>query len=559
MYGGKSRRYGILEKRIILEKNKRNGSVSVIQADDILYNTMSRAVDRWKIGGKYKWQDNKNPEIRVVSEEQLYAQIRGLVGPDPLSGISSGYSLLSSSFPSEFERIFPEYRRKVLPIKETVEEKAEDNDEDEELDWDEDDEEDLEEEDEKEKKEPLIYASGLIGMYHKVVIYDISKGIGSGPVKDINSVDEKNRRVIDYGLIAVDFDFENIGPKHTAIIGSTGNGKSVVAYDIVEEAFHWHYPVIVLDPKGQWAGFLAPCTDRNLLSKYPMFGMNNDEPHGYAVDVYTPGSDVGLPLGINLLGKPSTNDEAELMSETRDVVQFIKDYCGLKPTEEDEVKWIVFESWKKGQSLDYNSLIDAVKTDLTKKKLGDLIALKMLFNKDAKFDISDFAKGWSVISLKYLKTSETFSIVSYYVLRKIIEYFDAQPDATERKRLNLLLVIEEAHLFDNLLVKKMIDRVARTLRKKGVGLLIITQRFVDLDDVQTNINTKIYMRTAYKPDLERAAIDIGDMASELPKLKTGSGVMFSPDIGEPEIVQFRPCFHRNTDLGEDEIRRKMHP
>jgi len=427
----------------------------------------------------------------------------------------------------------------------------------------------------------FLYAPTVIGSYHEIgarkfdtkidsyktiwdidTLYEKLEDPNIGPrlkreyKRQIKELEEKlieqEKPTFALKLIPLSFNFEEIGPKHTAIIGSSGNGKSIVAYDLVEEAFYFHHNVIVLDPTGQWTGFVAPCKDRKLTSKYRMFAMK-DEPHGYQVDIFTPNSNVGLELKINLLAKPNTDDDSELMAETRDVVQFLKEYCSLSSKEETDVKETIFNSWKMGKSLDHKSLVDSVKLNETKKGLQDLIALKILFDENPNFDIDELSDR-SIISLKYLKTPETFNLVSYCILRKIIEYYDAQPDATQGRHLDLLLVIEEASRFDNPLVKKMIDRIARTLRKKGVGLLIITQRFVDLGNVQTNINTKIYMRTSYQADLDRASIDLGDMHKLLPSMATGSGIFFSPDVGEPKIVKFRPCFHRNTELSDDEIR-----
>ena len=60
---------------------------------------------------------------------------------------------------------------------------------------------------------------------------------------------------------------------HTINAGSTGSGKSVSAQVIVEELLMKGVAVIVFDPTAQWTGMLRKCTDKTMLSLYPMFGM----------------------------------------------------------------------------------------------------------------------------------------------------------------------------------------------------------------------------------------------------------------------------------------------
>jgi len=135
-----------------------------------------------------------------------------------------------------------------------------------------------------------------------------------------------------------------------------------------------------------------------------------------------------------------------------------------------------------------------------------------------------------------------------------VNYFDSQPDSNTLK---LLLVVEEYHRFKGE-AKSILDRAARTLRKKGVGLVFITQAITDLEETRANINTKIYMHMTYDNDIERSKIDLGnDIAKLLPSLDSGFGICVYPSYEVPVIVKFRPCFHRNTGLSSEEIKSKM--
>ena len=60
---------------------------------------------------------------------------------------------------------------------------------------------------------------------------------------------------------------------HTIDAGSTGGGKTVSAQVIIEEMLMKGIAVMVFDPTAQWTGMLRKCTDKTMLSLYPLFGM----------------------------------------------------------------------------------------------------------------------------------------------------------------------------------------------------------------------------------------------------------------------------------------------
>ena len=367
----------------------------------------------------------------------------------------------------------------------------------------------------------------------------------------VGLIQSKNTR------IPLIFDLDGLGPKNMAFIGSTGNGKTIAAYDVAEEALLNNIPVLVLDPTGQWTGFFEPCTDPNLLGKYNEF--NIAAPRAFSGRIYTPDSDVGLPLNANLLAKPSTNQEGELRAYAKELSEFLEEFCNLSAGEMEDVKSTIFDSWRQGIDLDYKSIVEKTKDPKIKKKLEDLVIAKFLFEGES-VDISQlWTRGEiSVISLDLTKSVENRMLASYYVLRQLVDYFDSLSSTDDKEeKIRLLLVVEEANLFDDKQVMGMLDRITRTMRKKGLGTLFITQRFVDLGNIQTNINTKVYMRTSHQADIDRAAIDLGNMVNFLPTLETGSGIFFSPDYGQSVLAEFRPCMHRNSGLSEDEIREKI--
>jgi DNA helicase HerA-like ATPase len=331
-----------------------------------------------------------------------------------------------------------------------------------------------------------------------------------------------------YYRIPLIIDLDKLCPKHMAFIGANGNGKTVAAYAVAEEALLSNIPVLVLDITGQWTSFLEPCTDPVFLTLYKEF---NITARSFPGRVYIPGSNVGLPVSANLLAKPKTNDFlSELRAYAKELSELLKEFCNLNAGEIEDAKSTIFESWKNGKDLDYKSLVAKSEDAKAKKKLEDLAIVKFLFE-GSLANISDMWKKGeiSVVAANFAKTAEIRMISLYYILRQLVDYFDSLGTTDrEEEKLRLLLVVEVT-LLDDKRVMRILDRIARTTRKRGLGLLLVTQRLMDLGDIQTNINTKAYLRTVHKADLDRAAVELGEIANTLTTLKTGSGIFFSPD------------------------------
>lgn len=339
-------------------------------------------------------------------------------------------------------------------------------------------------------------------------------------------------------------------------VGSTGSGKSITAFDIAEGALLEKIPVLVLDPTGQWTGFLEKCDDKGLLAKYNEFGMK--EPRAFDGRIFTPASDIGTPLEMNLLAKPATNDNSALQRYAIDVATIIKDFCRLTNEEEVNLKAKILETWKKGKDLDYKSVVDLADKDVTKKRLQDLEAASFLFEGKGTKISDTWKKGEiSIISFTEIKSEKVEMFTAYYFLREVVNYFDSQNDSP--KELKLLLVVEEAHRFTESNVWNMLDRAVKTMRKKGVGMLLVTQGLTDLEKIRGNTRMKIYMQILYDQDRDRAAQDIGrEYAEMLDSLKPGTGIISYADFEIPVLARFRPCLHRNSGLTSEEIRKKMH-
>jgi len=130
-------------------------------------------------------------------------------------------------------------------------------------------------------------------------------------------------------------------------------------------------------------------------------------------------------------------------------------------------------------------------------------------------------------------------------LDRILEYFQTQEDS---KDLRLFIVIEEAHLWTSKDVPKeavsFLDRVVRLLRKKGVGVMLISHKISDFDSaMRSSMNVSVVFRTKYEGDLDSIARTLGsNIAKIVPLMPVGYSIFHSADLGTPFPMTWRPLY-----------------
>jgi hypothetical protein len=136
---------------------------------------------------------------------------------------------------------------------------------------------------------------------------------------------------------------------HCLTAGATGAGKSVAAQVIVEEALEQGVNVIVLDPTGQWSGYLDENEDDEFFAFYDDFGMKESDARSYEgniravdaeqdtidiTDIMRPDGDEG---SIHVFSMHKL-ENAELEEYLSDTIQQIFDY---NPEEKDQLKTLI--------------------------------------------------------------------------------------------------------------------------------------------------------------------------------------------------------------------------
>jgi DNA helicase HerA-like ATPase len=128
-------------------------------------------------------------------------------------------------------------------------------------------------------------------------------------------------------------------------------------------------------------------------------------------------------------------------------------------------------------------------------------------------------------------------------LDNILEYFDSQKDSDD---LRLLIVVEEAHLWTlrevGKYAVKFLDKAVRMLRKKGVGVMLVSHKISDFDPaMRSAMNLSIFFRSKYEGDLDTISKIFGSELSKIvPTLPVGYSIFHLADLGDPFVVAWRP-------------------
>jgi KaiC/GvpD/RAD55 family RecA-like ATPase len=131
------------------------------------------------------------------------------------------------------------------------------------------------------------------------------------------------------------------------------------------------------------------------------------------------------------------------------------------------------------------------------------------------------------------------------MLDELLEYFQFQEDSDD---LRLLIVVEEAHLWTSKDLPRdalrFLDSAVRLLRKKGVGVMLVSQKISDFDPaMRSAMNISILFRTKYEGDLRAIARILGtEVSAVIPGLPVGYSIFHLADVGDPFVLAWRPTY-----------------
>lgn len=363
--------------------------------------------------------------------------------------------------------------------------------------------------------------------------------------------------------------------RHAAFLGGSGSGKTTLALGVVEQVLLRGVPVVLLDRKGDLAGYARqsfrsrPLADEALEARRRALGESVD------VALFTPGHPHGRPLSIALAPDGMADmEEVDREEAAACAASALADMLGYRTSSKDKSlraillqAFLVLASLKSDGRIDLQSIIDLVSeedpalvtavgrldTKLFRQLVQDAETLKLtttqLFSTagepldiDMLFGLGARARPGrarlSIISTKFLRDESQALFWVAQLLLAISRWSARNP----KDRLQAVVMFDEADLYLPAMkqpaTKAPMENLLKRSRSAGLGVMLATQSPGDLDyRCRDNIRTwflgRIKEPTALaklKPMVESAP---GDMLSKLPEQSTGEFCVVGEKKGQP--------------------------
>lgn len=301
--------------------------------------------------------------------------------------------------------------------------------------------------------------------------------------------------------------------KHFAVLAQTGAGKSYLTACLIEELLEEDFPVLILDPHGEYSSLQDPNPEPGV-----------QEPRGYEVKEYSPNTDINkeaLPLSFSSVNMEK-KEILEVIPDSLTNSQMGVMYNALKRVKDAEGDYTL------------NDLMDAVSQEESTAKWNLLNSMEQieesgLFTENP-VDLENLVeKGKAtIINLKAVEPEVT-EMTAYLLAKRLFEL---------RKKDRVppfLMVLEEAHNFapekgfEQALSNDILRKIASEGRKFGLGLGVISQRPARIDkNVLSQCNTQFILRVTNPNDLKAISKSFEGVTSEVESMITSlpPGVAF---------------------------------
>ncbi len=321
--------------------------------------------------------------------------------------------------------------------------------------------------------------------------------------------------------------------KHFAVLAKTGYGKSYTVSVMVEELIEKGYPVVIIDPHGEYNSIGLENDDLNeeMREKF------NIDPRGYEVREYSPNTD--LNENAEKLGFSSKNLSAK---EIQQVVptnltnsQLGVLYTALKDLKERD-EYTLDDIIEKCMAQDSKAKWNLVNILETVQDAGIFL--------DEPTGLENLVERGraSIINLRAVDPDEQ-EIVVFKLAKEMFEM---------RKRGDLepfIMILEEAHNYvpekgmGKAVCSDILRKVASEGRKFGLGMGVISQRPANVaKNILSQCNTQIILRVTNPNDLKAISKSFEGVTSQVKNsitgLQTGVGLVLGKEY--PILTSIRP-------------------
>jgi DNA helicase HerA-like ATPase len=340
--------------------------------------------------------------------------------------------------------------------------------------------------------------------------------------------------------------------RHGLIAGATGTGKTKTLQLMAGQLSKAGVPVFVADIKGDLTGLAAPGTPSPKLDERLQSMDLPFEPSGHPVEFLSLSGELGSQVratvssfGPLLLGKVLDLNETQTS-----ILALIFKYCDDHDLPlldlQDLATTLKFLASDEGKPIfaEYGGMSSASVGVL----LRSIVVLEQegadAFFGEPEFDVEDLlrtdADGKGIISI--LELSDVMDqprLFSTFMLWMLAQLYETLPEAGDLPKPKLCFFFDEAHLlFDDAsdALMDQIERTARLIRSKGVGVYFVTQVPADVPaSVLAQLGNRVqHALRAFTPDdaddLRKAArtfptTEFYDVEKTLTSLGTGEALV----------------------------------
>jgi DNA helicase HerA-like ATPase len=307
--------------------------------------------------------------------------------------------------------------------------------------------------------------------------------------------------------------------RHGLIAGATGTGKTKTLQLLAGELSRAGVPVFVADIKGDVTGIAAPgdATNPKVIERTASLGWTY-EPGGHPVEFLSLSGQLGAQVratvhsfGPLLLGKVLDLNETQTS-----ILSLIFKYCDDNSLPlldlKDLATTVKFLASDEGKPIlaDYGGMSSASVGVL----LRSLVVLEQqgadVFFGEPEFDVNDLLRttpdGAGVVSVLELRdVMDKPSLFSTFMLWMLAQLYETLAEAGDLPKPKLCFFFDEAHLlFDGAsdALLQQIERTARLIRSKGVGVYFVTQAPTDVpSSVLAQLGNRVqHALRAFTPD-----------------------------------------------------------
>ncbi len=347
--------------------------------------------------------------------------------------------------------------------------------------------------------------------------------------------------------------------RHGLIAGATGTGKTKTLQVLAGQLSRAGVPVFVADIKGDLTGIAAPGDGSHPKMIERLESLAWDfEPSGHPVEFLSLTGELGAPVratvssfGPLLLGKVLDLNETQTS-----VLALVFKYCDDNDLPlldlKDLATTLKFLASDEGKPIlaEYGGMSSATVGVL----LRSIVVLEQegadAFFGELEFDVADLIRtapdGRGIVTILELRdVMDKPRLFSTFMLWMLAQLYEHLPEAGDLPKPKLCFFFDEAHLlFDDAsdALMDQIERTARLIRSKGVGVYFVTQAPTDVpSSVLAQLGNRVqHALRAFTPDdadaLRKTArtfpmTDFYDVERTITSLGTGEALVtvLSPD------------------------------